>query len=173
VDLTEGDDGVKDRLPALLLLLASLGVLAAAFTAQYGFGILPCPLCLYQRIPYGTVIALALLALVLRLESRLLAALLGLCALAFLTNSGLALYHVGVEQHWWAGPDSCSAGKGAAQSVEDLLAQLSKPVKIPACDQVSWSLFGISLAGYNLLASAGLAAFSSVAARRGWERKDD
>jgi disulfide bond formation protein DsbB len=165
---------MNDRsLPLSLLLLASLAVLATALTAQYGFGILPCPLCIYQRIPYGTVVALALLGLALRLDSRPLAALLGLCALAFLTNSGLAFYHVGVEQHWWAGPDACSAGKGAAQSVEDLLAQLSKPVKIPSCDQVSWSLFGISLAGFNLLASLGLAAFSSVAARRGWDCNDE
>lgn len=159
------------RDPALVLLLVSLAALAAVLIAEYGFGLLPCPLCLYQRIPYCVVAALALLGMVSRLGAGQAALLLGLCGLAFLVGGGLALFHVGVEQHWWAGPASCSAGAGGARNVEDLLAQLSKPVKIPSCDQVAWSLFGVSMAGYNLLASVGLAAFALVSSAQAFGRK--
>jgi disulfide bond formation protein DsbB len=112
------------------------------------------------------VIFLALLALGLRLDPRRMAMVLALCLLAFATDAGLALYHVGVEQHWWAGPASCSGGLGTVRSVEDLAALLSKPISIPSCDKVAWSLFGVSMAGYNLLACVGLAGFCALAAQR-------
>jgi disulfide bond formation protein DsbB len=156
---------------AVVVLLVSLAALATVLVAQYGFGLLPCPLCTYQRVPYLVAIPLALAALALHGRPRLAACLVGLCALAFLIDSGIALFHVGVEQHWWQGLASCSSnGASAAASVDDMLAALSKPVKVPACDQVPWALFGVSLAGYNLLTCVGLAAFAAAAARRGWRQ---
>ena len=156
----------RTRDPIFFVLMMSIAALATAFTAQYGFGLRPCELCLYQRVPYGVVIFLSLLALGLRLEPRRMAMVLGACALAFTVDGGLSLYHVGVEQHWWAGPSACTGGLGGVQSVQDLAALLSKPINIPQCDKVAWSLFGISMAGYNLIACLGLAGFSLLSAQR-------
>ena len=156
----------RTRDPIFIVLMMSIAALATAFTAQYGFGLRPCELCLLQRVPYGVVIFLALLALGLRLDAGRMALVLGLCGLAFLGNSGISLYHVGVEQHWWAGPTSCTGGLGTVHSVQDLAALLSKPIDIPQCDKVAWSLFGISMAGYNMIACIALAAFSLKAAQR-------
>jgi len=156
----------RTRDPIFIVLMASIAILAAVFTSQYGFGLRPCELCLIQRVPYGAVIFLALLGLGLRLDAKKSALLLGACTLAFVVGGGIAFYHVGVEQHWWAGPTSCTGGLGTVHSVEDLAALLSKPIDIPQCDKVAWSLFGISMAGYNVLASLVLAGFSALAARR-------
>ena len=156
----------RTRDPIFIVLMMSIAALATAFTAQYGFGLRPCELCLFQRVPYGVVIFLALLALGLRLDARRMALVVGLCGLAFLVNSGLSLYHVGVEQHWWAGPTSCTGGLGTVHSVQDLAALLSKPIDIPQCDKVAWSLFGISMAGYNIIACIGMAAFCLLATQR-------
>ena len=159
--------GIHDT--ARILLFSAVAILATVLVSQYGFGLAPCQLCIYQRVPYGVVIALALVTLAARLGNRAGAWLILLCAACFLAGGAVALFHVGVEQHWWAGPAACSTQgtAGTAQSVDDLLAQISKPVKIPACDQIAWSLFGVSMAGYNLLASIALAGFSLVAAKRG------
>jgi len=147
---------------ATIILVMSLGALSAALVAQFGFGLLPCPLCLYQRVPYVAAAAIALVMLLVRPGSKLGAALVGLCALAFFAGASIALFHVGVEQHWWQGLASCtSQGIAGAQSVEDLAALLSKPVKIASCDSVQWSMFGVSMAGYNLLASVALSAFTA------------
>ncbi len=83
----------------------------------------------------------------------------------FLAGAGLGFYHVGVEQHWFQGPTACTASGAAANSVDALRAQLMgrQPVM---CDQVQWSLFGISLAGWNLLASLAMAGFGAMTARR-------
>ena len=156
----------RTRDPIFIALIFSIAALAAAFTAQYGFGLRPCELCLIQRVPFGVVIFLCLMALGLRLDAKKTAAVMALCFFAFAADAGIALYHTGVEQHWWAGPVSCTGGLGTVHSVEDLAALLSKPINIPQCDKVAWSLFGISMAGYNLLLCLALAIFSAQATRR-------
>jgi disulfide bond formation protein DsbB len=152
------------RLAPLLVLLASAAVVGGALLSQYVGGLQPCELCLYQRWPYYGVILITLVAVAVG-RSGLTGAILALAALAFLIGAGLAFYHVGVEQHWFAGPTACTGGGAADDSLEDfrrrLLAQ--QPV---ACDQPQWTLFGVSLAGWNLLASLGLAALCLGALRQ-------
>jgi disulfide bond formation protein DsbB len=151
------------RLVPLLLLVASAAVVGAAWASQLLGGLQPCELCLYQRWPYYAVIAAALTALVAGRRDTT-AALLALAALLFLAGAALAFYHVGVEQHWFAGPTACT-GLGDAGSMEEfrrrLLAQ--QPVQ---CDQPQWALFGVSLAGWNVLASLALMLFCLWALRR-------
>ncbi|MBV9554101.1 MAG: disulfide bond formation protein B [Alphaproteobacteria bacterium] len=148
---------------AAIVLAASLGVLGVAMASQYWGGLSPCELCLLQRWPWRVAIIVSAIALAAgeRHPMSLIAVLLGL---VFLAGAGLAFYHVGVEQHWFAGPTACTAGGADAGNVDALRAQLigKQPV---LCDQVQWSLVGISLAGWNLLASLGMAAFCIAAAR--------
>ena len=83
----------------------------------------------------------------------------------FVLGAGLAAYHVGVEQGWFAPPGACSADLGAAKTVEELRRRI-EAAPLARCTDVAWSLFGISMAGYNLIASLALAAFALVAAAR-------
>lgn len=90
---------------------------------------------------------------------------LAVAALALVIGAGIAAYHVGVEQGLFT--SSCDGGRGAT-SIDDLRAQVMGQSG-PACSQVAWSLFGISMAGWNLIASmglAGLAVFGLVRGRR-------
>ncbi len=161
-------DRLIDRtLPAapLLLLAASAGVLGTAYVFQYGFGIQPCKLCLYQRIPWWSLGGLASAMILVRGQTGWLRAGLWLGALLMLANAGIAGYHVGVEQAWWAGPTSCSAPTGGALTFDELKSQiLSGPVV--RCDKIPWQLFGVSMAGYNLVLSLGVAGFALAAALR-------
>ena len=88
-----------------------------------------------------------------------------LSALTFLIGSGIAAFHVGVEQHWWAGTSSCSAKPLGVLSAADIQAALSRPAVIP-CDTPQWDLFGITMAGYNVAFSLGLAMLAAWAALR-------
>jgi len=146
------------------VLVASIVVLAAALLSQYWGGLEPCELRLLERWPWRVAIAIAGAAWLIggRLPLTILAILL---AVVFLVSAGIALYHVGVEQHWIAGPTACTASGGDASDIDALRAQLlgKKPVM---CDEIQWSLFGISLAGWNLLASLAMAGFGAMTARR-------
>jgi disulfide bond formation protein DsbB len=160
---------LEPRRACLLLALACAAILLAALGLQYLGGLPPCHLCVWQRWPYVALIALGLVGW--RWRPR---ALLGVAAAVLLGGAGLAAYHVGVEQGWWALPDSCVAG-GGAQTVEDLKRMLAAAP--PACDQVSFTFLGLTLAGWNLVASLLLAAFTLAAAigrrrRAGVGRRD-
>jgi len=142
---------------ALIVLLASAAALGMALLAEYGFGLKPCVLCIYQRWPYVAAGLLALLALLLRGRWRWLA--LAGAGLALAVDAGIAGYHVGVEQGWWAGTAGCTGGAGTPQNLADLKAQvLSAP--LVRCDDVAFSLFGVSMAGYNFLYACLLCLFT-------------
>ena len=161
----------EHRLFPLIVLLVSAAVLGTALASQYWGGLRPCVLCLYQRYPYAFVIALMAFAVGLadRRGGRIAMALLTAAGLAFLVGAGIGIYHVGVEQHWWAGTAECGSTE-SADTVEALRAKLlgRAPVR---CDEAAWSLFGISMAGYNVLASLGLAGFAGWAAHRLWSAR--
>ncbi len=164
-------DLLSARTSTLVLLIASAAILGTALLSQYVGGLDPCVLCLYQRIPYAATIALAVIGLVLSTKSRTVGIVHGLAAVAFLVGAGIATYHVGVEQAWWAGTAECTgAAAGTAQSVDELRSQI---MSAPAgrCDEVAWSLFGISMAGYNLLASLALTGFAVMAARKNLQQE--
>jgi disulfide bond formation protein DsbB len=144
------------RIASLLLAIAAAAILAAVFAFQYLGGAAPCPLCIWQRYPYGLLIALGVIGFFWQPRP-----MLALCALVLLVGAGLAGYHYGVEEGWFALPAGCAAA-GQATSIEELRQMLREAP--PACDQVEFTVLGWSLAAWNLLASLGLAAFAGYAA---------
>src|SRR5215831_20961667 len=135
----------------VFVLVASAVVLGGALFSQYWGGLAPCELCLLQRWPWAAAIAISLIAIVTGHRAALPWVAL-LLAAVFAVSSALAFYHVGVEKHWFAGPTACTGAATAADTVEALKARIlgQMPVR---CDEPVWSLWGISLAGWNLLAS--------------------
>ncbi|MDC0115850.1 disulfide bond formation protein B [Octadecabacter sp.] len=144
-----------------LITFASVGsfiLLAGAYAFQ-AFGYAPCKMCLWQRWPHVAAVAIGLFAvLVLRYQKFL--AILG--ALAAATTASIGLYHTGVERDWWEGPTSCTGG--AALITDNLLSTDIAPIVM--CDDVVWSLLGLSMASYNAIISLALVALWIAAARR-------
>ena len=151
------------RLAAAFIALASAAILGTALASQFFGGLAPCPLCLQQRWPYVATIVLGAVAFAVVRGRAGRRALLALCGVAFAVGGAIAFYHVGVEQGWFAGPETCSGTIGAVRTIEELRRQLLA-APIVRCDEVAWSMFGISMAGYNVIASAILAATSLAAA---------
>ncbi len=145
--------------PAAIVLI-SAAALASALIAQYGFGLKPCVLCHYQR--YAFIAALALGVIGLFAAPRLLT---GLAGLAFLTGAAIAMFHVGVEQQWWEGTAGCHTPEINLDASIDELRNSLLNTEFVACDKIAWSLFGISMAGYNALFSLifALASFRAAA----------
>ncbi len=142
------------------VLIASAIVLGSALMSQYWGGLAPCELCLLQRWPWAAAILVALVALVAGSRPALPWVALVL-AIVFALSVGFAFYHVGVEQHWFAGPSACTASGGGALTLEEMKRQIIGTAPV-LCDRVQWSLFGVSLAGWNLLASLGMAGVCAV-----------
>ena len=146
------------------VLMASAIVLGAALLSQYWGGLAPCELCLLQRWPWAGAIAISLIALIAGSRAPLPWVAPGL-AIVFALGAAIAFYHVGVEQHWFAGPSACTASSGGAMTLEDMKRQILGTAPV-LCDRVQWSLFGVSMAGWNFLASLGMVAVCAEAFRR-------
>ena len=139
-----------------LIGLASLALIAGAWFFELVLHLRPCKLCLEQRAPHYAAIGLAAVALLLARSRR--AQLVALAALALLMawSTGLGIYHSGVEWGWFAGPNDCGGTPApAAAGVQDLMKQL-QTTRIVSCTEAAWRFLGLSLAGWNALASAGL-----------------
>lgn len=146
-----------------LILLATLGsasLLGVAFAFQYIGGLAPCQLCLYQRWPHAAAILIGLVALATGWRG-----LAWLGALAALATAAIGVFHVGVEQLWWEGLATCTAGSIDGISASDLLDPSKDVAAVVRCDEIAWSLFGISMAGWNVILSLVLAGFWVKAAR--------
>ena len=153
---------------AFTLLLAaggSLAILAGAFAFQYLGGLAPCQLCLWQRWPHAAAIVIGLLALLVSrgTPGRILP-LLG--ALAALATAAIGVFHVGVEQKWWEGLASCTAGSISGISAADLLNPDVSVGAVVHCDEIAWQMLGISMAGWNVILSSLLALLWVAAYRR-------
>ncbi|MDO9335264.1 MAG: disulfide bond formation protein B [Caulobacteraceae bacterium] len=153
--------------PETALLSAAL-MLAVAHGFQSFLHLMPCTLCLKAREVYWVAIVLAVVAIVLKRTAlgRKTAPWTDLAlGLVFLFGAGLAVYHAGVEWHWWPGPTTCSGSGGGGSSaagVQDLLA--GAKAAAPACDKIVWSFLGLSMAGWNAIVSLKLAVWSFIAA---------
>jgi disulfide bond formation protein DsbB len=150
-----------------LIGLACFSLIAGAWYFELVQHLRPCKLCLEQRAPHYAAIGLALAGLLLARSSRLQWLVLIGLALLMAWSTGLGVYHAGVEWGWFVGPNDCGgAAAPAAAGVQDFMKQL-QTTRIVSCTEAAWRLLGLSLAGWNALASAGLflaAAFGLVGA---------
>jgi disulfide bond formation protein DsbB len=147
---------------AAVIALVGLATIGGFFFFQYALGYPPCPLCLDQRKAFYVCVPLAALLLLgagYGASRKVLLLGFAVIALLMLWNAGLSAYHAGIEWKFWPGPSDCSGpidklGQGS------LMNRLQN-IHIVRCDEAAWRLFGVSLAGYDVLISLFLAAIAS------------
>jgi disulfide bond formation protein DsbB len=154
-------DLAADRLRTarLLALAVPVALLGGALLSQYVGRLYPCEMCWWQRYPHGLAILFAAAALMSPPTAPRTRALTLLAALAVAVSGAIGAFHAGVEYGWWEGLTTCSTG--GATTLQDIMA-----VPLIRCDQVQWSLLGISLAGFNAIFSLGGAVAIALLARR-------
>lgn len=163
--MTGTDRGLLARAATGLLIVAGSLTIATAWGFQLIGGYVPCKLCLEQRVPYYVGLPLALLSLLALLGRRygLATALLLLVAVVFAYGAGLGAYQAGAEWQFWAGPSDCGGGSAAPTSAANML-QALQTTRVVSCTEASWRMLGLSFAGWNAVASAGLSLLALGAA---------
>ena len=152
---------MPQRLPyssqiGLLAALGSGALLLGAYYFQYVEKLAPCDMCYWQRWPHMAAIVVGLAAGASFLQPRLALVFALLAITALLVTAGLGVFHVGVEQHWWAGPQACSGRVPAGLSDAELKKYLLS-ARMVRCDEAAWKMWNISMAGWNAILSGGLA----------------
>lgn len=132
----------------LLALLVPVTALGTAYASQYLGGLHPCEMCWWQRYPHMAAIPLALVAYALRGRACMSGLFAGFAGIAIGISGAIGLFHAGVEYGWWEGLTRCSTIGNSGDVLADIMA-----APMVRCDEVQWSLFGISLAGWNAIVS--------------------
>ncbi|WP_121631817.1 disulfide bond formation protein B [Tropicibacter alexandrii] len=136
------------RLYIALAAAGSAALLLGALGFQFIGDMPPCKMCYWQR--YGHVASMVAGAVGLLIPIRLI---IGLGGLGALSSMIVAIYHSGVERGVFEGPDTCTSNPIGNLSVDDLIAQI-EAAPLVRCDEIPWELFGLSMANYNVFASA-------------------
>ena len=142
------------RTPHAACLLA-IATLAGAFAFQHVGGMEPCPICIWQRWPYAAGIALIAAGIGLG-KTRLAPFLFGAALVTFLGGDGLSAWHAGIEYGFWAGPASCGTETNLGNLSGEALLDALEAKPMVRCDVPQWTLVGVSLAGWSLLAQVAI-----------------
>lgn len=156
---------IAPRLLPVLAAFGSMGMLGYALFSEHVQGYWPCALCLEQRKAHLAALLLALVGALLWNRRGWALGFLALALLAYLAGAGIAGFHVGVEQGWWQGLPGCSgpsvgAGLNASELKSVLLA-----TPVVRCDEVQWTLLGLSMAAWNGLGTLVLAGLTAQGLR--------
>ena len=141
---------LKHRTVLNLILIFSVFSIIFAFYVEFVLGHKPCNLCLLQRLPYIASIILIVLVLIFKNLEKMSFLLL---SLIFFAGSLLAIYHVGIERGLIS--ESFLCGNNIDASITDkseILKQLQN--RVISCKDVTFAIFGISLATINTFISA-------------------
>jgi disulfide bond formation protein DsbB len=129
-------------------------ILLSTFVIEYKLDHQPCKLCLYERIPYFLSILLIVKIFFIRGYEKITLLIL---SLVFIISSILAFYHFGIEQGFFKESLVCTAGNlSETLTKEEILKQLSQ--NTISCKDVSFRIFGFSLAAINTIFSISLSA---------------
>lgn len=153
------------RLPSqrrlyLALCVACVAAMAFALYAQYGLGLEPCPLCIFQRVAVLVIGLVALIAAwrdpVYRVAQAVYA---GLTLLAALAGAGVAAWHVRLQLFTPADKiPACGPGLDYMLETMPFTDMLAKVFRGSGeCAEINWRLLGQpmpvwSLAGFVAMA---------------------
>ena len=147
---------IKNKLILSLMLIFSIFAILAAYFIQYVLGHKPCNLCLIERLPYFFSIIIILICLLTQKFEKITLIIL---SLIFFIAALLSFYHFGIEQGFIKESLFCELNSENKElTKEALLNQLKKmPV---SCKDVTFKIFGLSLATFNIFISIILSAIT-------------
>ena len=136
---------ISNNLYVILSLFLSSGLLLGAYFLEFYLSLIPCDLCIKQRIVHVFILILSLLIFPLFTFSKLKFIMLSILNLLWLGSFSLAFYHFGIEKKMWQGFSKCSSNITFNENTLDQLLSRS-PIR---CDETQFELLNLSLAGWN------------------------
>ena len=131
----------------LFILFYSLFAILFALYVEYILNYSPCKLCLYQRIPYIIAIFISFIGYNYFKNNKILI----LITIIFSISVLISGYHYGIEKNIFEEFSGCTANSLEIVDKTELLKSLND--NVISCKDVNFKIFGISLAGINLLFS--------------------
>ncbi|GLQ08527.1 disulfide bond formation protein DsbB [Devosia yakushimensis] len=156
-----------DKITAGIAFVLGLAAIAGAWGSQLIGGLVPCELCLEQRLAYYWGLPILLLVLLTwnRLPLTVWYIAMAIVTAIFLWGTFMGGFHAGVEWGFWPGPTACT---GVGDPMDFNALSNMNDAHVIGCDVVQFRFLGISLAGYNALISAGIVVLLLVSIAAQW-----
>ena len=129
------------------ILVYSIFAIIYALYIEYYLNYQPCKLCLYQRVPIILAIFISFVGFNFPRKDEVLILLITTFSVSLIVSG----YHFGIENSIFEEFKGCSTNSLGITDKANLLESLKKTQ--PNCKDISFTLFGISLAGLNFLSS--------------------
>ena len=147
---------IKNKITLSLILLFSIFAIVTAYFIQHVLGHQPCNLCLIERIPYiCSIIIISIYLFSQQFEKVVLIIL----SLIFFIATLLSFYHFGIEQGFISESLVCDLNSSSNELSKEALLNQLKEVPI-SCKDVTFKIFGLSLATFNIFISLILSAIT-------------
>ena len=135
-----------------LLALVSAVAITYAFYAQYGLGLVPCHLCIFQRVTMAALGAAFVLAAFFSRPGRrgaLFASLIGVTGLATVATAGR---HAWIQMQPEGSVPACGADLDFMLDIFPLTEVILKVFQAGGeCAKVDWSFLGLSMPAWVLI----------------------
>jgi disulfide bond formation protein DsbB len=143
----------------LLLALACAAAVAYAFYAQFGLGLVPCHLCIFQRFTLAALGIAFVVAAVISRPGGLGAISAALIALAGLATAATAGRHAWIQMQPQGSVPACGADLAFMMDVFPLTEVILKVFRAGGeCAAVDWSFLGLSMPAWVLVLAVVLTA---------------
>tara|TARA_B100001121_G_C18436349_1_gene501647 strand:+ start:11 stop:496 length:486 start_codon:yes stop_codon:yes gene_type:complete len=157
---------IKQRNISIVILCFSIFSLLFAYYVELILGHQPCNLCILERVPYVAAIIIIITSFILQKFEKSAFFVLGVI---FLLAAILSTYHFGIEQGFFEESPVCKNRSNLdIFDKEKLLIELQK--NSVSCKNVTFSIFGFSLATINTFVSF-LISFITMRAFYNYEKK--
>lgn len=158
------ENSALNKNPLMLIALLSGALIISALILQYGFNVIPCKMCWWQRYAHFAIFAASLFGLSQPTHARNATYLVMLSALGGL---GVALWQFAAQHQWLPYPPTCTSDAAQALAgAADLIAAMNNQPPLVPCDKETFLFLGISLAGWNIPAMAAVLALAIPTIRK-------
>jgi disulfide bond formation protein DsbB len=149
---------MREEKLSLLIGLFGVAMIIGVYFFEYVVGVLPCEMCYWQRWPHMAAIITGLGGAGLYyghlIDRRTVTVFIWLSLAILLVSVGVGVWQAGLEWRWWAGPNTCSGPRF------ELTTAMNLNAPVQSCEDPGWRMFGLSLAGYNVLCTGGVIGLS-------------
>ena len=143
----------------LVVAIISMATISSALTAEFVYKILPCDMCLHQRYPYYFIIIISIIFIFFKNIYKFIKLIL--IELALIYGFFFSFWHVGIENKLLPSFLGCSSNINNAESLEDLKNKIINQA-IVSCDEITWTILGLSAATLNLFVVLSLLIFNTI-----------
>ena len=147
---------IQQKTTLHLILLFSIFALSAAYFIEYILGHQPCNLCLIERVPYVISIIIIVICLFTQKFEKITLIIL---SIPFFAAALLSFYHFGIEQGFIKESLVCDLNNPVNELSREALLNQLKEMPI-SCKNVTFKIFGLSLATFNVFISIILSAIT-------------